>query len=128
VGLEVFSPSSPNSPRWNPQDGTVTVQVNYRPNAAPAYKINVTDVPHAELQSKLTEIFAHRPYRMMWVTGDDNLRFSDVADVIDIGRASNVNHIGLITRGFIRQLGLHQVRSPFPKPGNNAKSTHEELE
>jgi biopolymer transport protein ExbD len=125
VGLEVFSPSSPDSPRWTPQDGTVTVQVIYRPNAAPAYTINDTDVKHAELQSKLTEIFASRPYRVMWVTGEDNLRFSDVADVIDIGRASNVDHIGLMTPGFIRQLGLHQVRSQFPKPRDHTKSTHE---
>jgi biopolymer transport protein ExbD len=125
VGLEVFSPSSPDSPRWTPQDGTVTVQVIYRPNAAPAYTINDTDVKHAELQSKLTEIFASRPYRVMWVTGDDNLRSSDIVDVIDIGRASNVDRIGLLTPGFIRQLGLHQVRSQFPKPRDHTKSTHE---
>jgi biopolymer transport protein ExbD len=116
VGLEVFSPSSPNSPRWIPQDGTVTVQVIYRPNEAPAYTINGADVKHDELQSKLTEIFASRPYRVMWVTGEDNLRFSDVSDVVDIGRASNVYRIGLLTPGFIGQLGLHQVRSKVAKP------------
>jgi len=107
VGLEVFSPSSPNSPRWVPQDGTVTVQVTYRPNADPEYKINGTDVARAELQSRLAEIFSSRPYRVMWVTGDDNLRFSDIADVIDTARAAKVVHIGLLTPGFTRQLGLH---------------------
>jgi biopolymer transport protein ExbD len=99
VGLEVFSPSSPDSPRWTPQDGTVTIRGIYRPNAAPAYTINETDVKHAELRSKLTEIFASRPYRVMWVKGDDNLRFSDIVDVIDIGRASNVDYIGVLTPG-----------------------------
>jgi len=36
---------------------------------------------------------------MMFVAGDDNLRFSDIADVIDIGSASNAERIGLITPG-----------------------------
>jgi biopolymer transport protein ExbD len=107
VGLEVFSPSSPDSPRWGPQDGTIIVQVFYRPNAAPAYKINTTEVEHAELQSTLAEIFASRPYRVMWVTGDDSLRFSDIADLIDTARAAKVVRIGLLTPEFRKQLMLH---------------------
>ena len=35
----------------------------------------------------------------MFIKGDDNLSFSDIAEVIDIGRASNVDHIGLMTPG-----------------------------
>jgi len=35
----------------------------------------------------------------MFVQGDDNLRFSDIADVIDIGIASNADHIELMTQG-----------------------------
>jgi biopolymer transport protein ExbD len=131
VGLEVFSPSSPDSPRWTPQDGSVDVHVVYRPDAAPVYKINETDVSHAELQSKLSEIYASvasRAYRMLFVTGDDNLHFSDIADVIDIGRAANIDRIGLLTPGFIRQLGLHPIPSPFPQPRDHAKSPHEEPE
>jgi biopolymer transport protein ExbD len=101
VGLEVSFPSPPKTPTRgsSPPDRTIVVQVIYRPNAAPAYKINAADVAHAELQSKLTEIYAHRDERVMFVKGDDNLRFSDIADVIDIGRASNVDHIGLMTPG-----------------------------
>jgi biopolymer transport protein ExbD len=106
VGLEVFSPSSPDSPRWTPRDGTFIVQVFYRPNGAPAYKINENDVAHTELQSKLAAIFASRPYRVLWVTGDGNLRFSDIADVIDTARAAKVIRIGLLTPVFIGQLGL----------------------
>lgn len=101
VGLEVLIPSLPETPtrRSSPPDSTIIVHVVYRPNAAPAYTINAADVAHAELQSKLTEIYVSRADRVMFVTGDDNLRFSDIADVIDIGRASNVDHIGLMTPG-----------------------------
>jgi biopolymer transport protein ExbD len=103
VGLEVSFPSPPETRAraWRNDERTVVVHVIYRPNAAPAYKLNAADVAHAELQSKLGAIFANLAERVMFVEGDDNLRFSDVADVIDIGRASNVDHIGLMTPGII---------------------------
>ena len=46
---------------------------------------------------KLTEIYANRAERVMFVRGDDNVDFGQIADVIDIGRAANVDHIGLMT-------------------------------
>ena len=33
----------------------------------------------------------------MFVKGDDNVDFRYVAEVIDIGRSANVDHIGLMT-------------------------------
>ena len=51
----------------------------------------------ADLLPKLTEIYANRAERVMFVKGDDDLDFRYVADVIDIGRAANVDHIGLMT-------------------------------
>ena len=101
VGHEVFIPSPPETPARgsSPPDRTIVVHVIYHPNAAPAYKINAADVAHDELQPKLTEIYANRAERVMFVKGDDNLNFSDIADVIDIGRASNADHIGLMTPG-----------------------------
>jgi biopolymer transport protein ExbD len=101
VGLEVIIPPLPEIPTRGSslQDRTIIVHVIYRPNATPAYKIDAADIAHDELQSKLTEIYANRAERVMFVKGDNNLRFSDIADVIDIGRASNADHIGLITPG-----------------------------
>ena len=103
VGLEVSFPSPPKMPARgsNPPDRTIVVHVIFRPNAAPAYQINSVDVAHADLQSRLNEIFANRAERVLFIKGDDDLNFSDIADVIDIGRASNVDHIGLITPGVI---------------------------
>jgi biopolymer transport protein ExbD len=71
--------------------------VLYRPGQLPAYKINEIDVNHSELLSKLTEIYANRAERVMFVKGDDNVEFRYIADVIDIGKAANVDHIGLMT-------------------------------
>lgn len=100
AGLEVSFPSPKTPARGSSHpDRTIVVHVIYRPNAAPAYKINSADVAHADLQSRLNEIFADRAERVLFIKGDDDLNFSDIADVIDIGRASNVDHIGLVTPG-----------------------------
>jgi biopolymer transport protein ExbD len=98
-GLDALVPQPPKDPQKQPQqnDRTIVVQVLYRPGATPTYKINETDVQRAELLPKLTEIYANRAERVMFVRGDDDLNFAYIADVIDIGRAANVDHIGLMT-------------------------------
>ena len=78
-------------------DRTIVVQVMYHPGAAPTYKINETDVQKGELLPKLTDIYSNRAERVMFVRGDDNLNFAYVAEVIDIAKAANVDHIGLMT-------------------------------
>ncbi len=98
-GLDALVPQPPKNPQQQqqPNDRTIVVQVLYRPGQAPAYKINDTDVNHTDLLPKLTEIYANRAERVMFVKGDDDVNFAYIADVIDIGRAANVDHIGLMT-------------------------------
>ncbi len=98
-GLDALVPQPPKNPQQQqqPNDRTIVVQVLYRAGAAPAYKINETDVSHAELLQKLTDIYANRAERVMFVKGDDDVNFAYIADVIDIGKAANVDHIGLMT-------------------------------
>src|ERR1700683_2896995 len=61
-GLDALVPQPPKDPqKTQPQnDRTIVVQVLYRPGQAPAYKINETDVEHADLLPKLTDIYANR--------------------------------------------------------------------
>jgi biopolymer transport protein TolR len=98
-GLDALVPQPPKNPQQQqqPNDRTIVVQVIYRPGQQPAYKINETDVNHSDLLPKLTEIYANRAERVMFVRGDDDVNFAYIADVIDIGRAANVDHIGLMT-------------------------------
>jgi biopolymer transport protein TolR len=98
-GLDALVPQPPKDPQKQPpqNDRTIVVQVLYRPGQAPAYKINETDVEHADLLPKLTDIYANRAEKVMFVKGDDDLNFAYIADVIDIGRAADVDHIGLMT-------------------------------
>ncbi len=97
-GLDALVPQPPKTPqKQQPNDRTIVVQVIYHAGAAPQYKINETSVQKSELLPKLTDIYANRAERVMFVKGDDNLDFRYVAEVIDIGRAANVDHIGLMT-------------------------------
>jgi biopolymer transport protein TolR len=45
----------------------------------------------------LTNIYANRAERVMFVKGDDDVSFASIANVIDIARAANVDNIGLMT-------------------------------
>jgi biopolymer transport protein TolR len=98
-GLDALVPQPPKDPQKQPPqtDRTIVVQVFYHPGAPPTYKINEDDVAKADLLSRLTQIYANRAERVMFVRGDDDVNFAYIADVIDIGRAANVDHIGLMT-------------------------------
>jgi biopolymer transport protein TolR len=106
-GLDALVPQPPKNPekQQNPTDRTIVVQVLHQAGRLPSYKINETDVyngaggPAAqkELLARLTEIYANRAERVMFVKGDDDIDFHYVAEVIDIGRSANVDHIGLMT-------------------------------
>jgi biopolymer transport protein ExbD len=98
-GLDALVPQPPKNPekQSQPNDRTIVVQVLHVPGGAPQYKINETPYNKADLLPRLTEIYANRAERIMFVKGDDDLNFAYVAEVIDIGRAANVDHIGLMT-------------------------------
>ena len=106
-GLDALVPQPPKDPQkqTQPNDRTIVVQVLHEAGAPPSYKINDTVIfngqggvaAQKELQARLTEIYANRAERVMFVKGDDDIDFHYVAEVIDIGRSANVDHIGLMT-------------------------------
>jgi biopolymer transport protein TolR len=97
-GLDALVPQPPKNPeQQNDNQRTIVVQVLHVNAGPPQYKINETSYAKADLLPKLTEIYANRAERVMFVKADDNIDFRYVADIIDIGRAANVDHVGLMT-------------------------------
>lgn len=98
-GLDALVPQPPKHQNQDQDNSrTIVVTVTSRPGGGePGYKINQDDVAKSDLITKLTTIFATRAERVMFIKGDDKLNFGDVAEVIDIGHAAGVDHIGLIT-------------------------------
>jgi len=98
-GLEALVPQPPKTPQPENKidQRTIVVQVLARAGSPPAYKINEDSFAKADLLPKLTDIYQNRAERVMFVKGDDNLDFHYIAEVIDMGRAANVDHVGLLT-------------------------------
>ena len=98
-GLDALVPQPPPpNQKAPPPDRTIVVQViDQGPGKTPAVKINQDDVTWDNLQDRLTDIFKTRAEKVMFVKGDDNIPFADVANVIDIAHASGVDKVGLIT-------------------------------
>ena len=99
-GLDALvpQPPPPNQPKDTQPDRTIVVQViDKGPGQEPGVKINQDDVTWDSLQGKLTDIFKTRAEKVMFVKGDDNIPFADIANVIDIAHASGVDKVGLIT-------------------------------
>jgi biopolymer transport protein TolR len=99
-GLDALvpQPPPPNQKQTNTPDRTIVVQLIDRgAGQAPGVKINQDDETWDGLQGRLTDIFKTRAEKVMFVKGDDNIPFYDVANVIDIAHASGVDKVGLIT-------------------------------
>jgi biopolymer transport protein TolR len=100
-GLDALvpQPPPPNQKQPPPQaDRTIVVQlIDHGPGQAPGLKINQDDATWESLQGRLTDIFKTRAEKVMFVKGDDNIPFADVANVIDIAHSAGVDKVGLIT-------------------------------
>ena len=99
-GLEALVPQPPPKDTKPQEDNrTVVVQVIERAGGRPVLKINQDDVSWNDLGNRLTDIFKTRAERVMFVRGDDNVEFQDVAQVIDVAKGTQwVDKIGLLTR------------------------------
>ena len=99
-GLDALvpQPPPPNTPPAQ-TDRTVVVQVlQDQGSSKPKLKINQEDVSWDNLGTRLTDIFKTRAERVMFVKGDPDVEFQNVATVIDIARGTQVvDKVGLIT-------------------------------
>ncbi len=93
-GLEALVPQ-PNPNQQPQQENIRTVVITVDPGNKIA--INQDPVDKRLLGQKLEDIFKTRAERIVFVKGDSNLDFREVADVIDIAKGAGIDKIGLIT-------------------------------
>jgi biopolymer transport protein ExbD len=98
-GLDALipQPPPPNAPKNDNPQRTIVVQLIDRPGQEPGLKINNEDATWSNLEGRLTDIYKQRAEKVMFVKGDDNIVFDNVANVIDIAHAAGVDKVGLIT-------------------------------
>jgi biopolymer transport protein ExbD len=96
-GLDALVPQpNPNQEQQQNEPDVRTVVVSV--NEGGQLLINQDPVTKAELGTRLTDIFRTRADRTMFVRGDPEVLFADVAEVIDIAKGAQVDKIGLITK------------------------------
>ena len=99
-GLDALVPQPPPPNQKTQPDPQRTIVVQVLDKGAgqlPGLKINDRDEAWDSLQGSLTDIFKSRAEKVMFVKGDDNIPFQNVAQVIDIAHAAGVDKVGLIT-------------------------------
>ena len=99
-GLDALVPQPPPKDKQPPPDlnRTIVVQlIDHGSGNPPGLKINQDEVTWETLQGRFEDIFKTRAEKVMFVKGDDNVPFADVASAIDIAHSAGVDKVGLIT-------------------------------
>jgi biopolymer transport protein TolR len=97
-GLDTLIPQPPkDKTQQQENDRTIVVQILANGKGEPSYKINDDAFAKSDIEPKLSEIFATRSEKVMFVQGGADLDFGKVAEVIDMGHQADVDNIGLIT-------------------------------
>jgi biopolymer transport protein TolR len=94
-GLEALvpQPAPPNQPQNDADQRTVVVSVA----KDKSMMINTEPTDENKLGPRLEEIFKTRAERLIFVKGDPDLEFQDVAKVIDIAKGVGIDKVGLMT-------------------------------
>lgn len=96
-GLDALVPQPPKNKTAEPDSHTIVVQIMGTTNGAVSYKINDDAFNKTDLEPKLQQIFAARSEKVMFVKGDPDLYYGNIAEVIDYGHQAGVDNIGIIT-------------------------------
>jgi biopolymer transport protein ExbD len=96
-GLDALVPQ-PNKEKSPPPDEVLNRTIVVSVDAQGRLKINQEDTTLEALGPRLEEIFKTRNERVMFVKGDPDVHFGNIAQVIDIAKGAGIDKIGLITR------------------------------
>jgi biopolymer transport protein ExbD len=102
-GLDALLPQARDEHPSRESTTTIVIQVSQR-NAGPVLRINGEPVELDTLSARITQIFAARAEKVVFVTGDADLDFAEVAAVIDIAHASGIDKVGLMTAPLAKPL------------------------
>jgi biopolymer transport protein ExbD len=67
-------------------------------NPGGQYDVNTEVIPASNLQARLTEIFAPRTRKVIFVRGAENITYGDIIFGIDAARAAGITVVGLVPR------------------------------
>ena len=90
----------------NPSQAQPSIQIVMQIEPNGVYRINTLQVPVAQLQQKLTEIYQNRPQKVIFVKAAGNVVYQDVITAMDAARGAGVKVIGAVLPSQEAQIGL----------------------
>jgi biopolymer transport protein ExbD len=90
----------------NPTQAQPSTNIVLQVEPGGVYKINTLQVPKAQLQQKLTDIYANRPQKIIFVKAGPDIVYQDVIAAMDAARGAGVKVIGAVLPSQESQLGM----------------------
>jgi biopolymer transport protein ExbD len=87
------------------QESTVS-QIMLVFDAERRVSINNRDIPLAEIEKNLRDIFEPRRDKTLFLAGAGTLRYGDIIQVIDAAKGAGVEKVGIVTEGMRRAAGV----------------------
>jgi biopolymer transport protein TolR len=88
------------------QQETTVSQIMLVLDADRKVSVNNRDVPLAELERNLRDIFEPRRDKTLFLAGAGTLRYGDIIQVIDAAKGAGVEKVGIVTEGMRRAAGV----------------------
>jgi biopolymer transport protein TolR len=98
---ESASVPQPQSRDIQSPENAVVLEVRKGGQGDADFRINQQPVSRRDLPAQLAEIFASRSQRVLFIKGDDQLSFLQIAEAIDISHAAGIDRVGLITPNLV---------------------------
>jgi biopolymer transport protein TolR len=83
---------APENPAENPDQIVLEVKRGQQ------YFLNRQPIPAPNLRSRLTEVYAPRPRKVIFIKADEDVTYGDVIYAVDIAKQSNIEIVGLVPR------------------------------
>jgi len=96
-GLDALVPQ-PSKDKSQPDQDVINRTIVVSVDARGGLKLNQDPISMNDLGPRLEDIFKTRNERIMFVKGDPDTSFGDVAAVIDVAKGAGIDKIGLITK------------------------------
>ena len=97
-GVSVSVPPMPKKDQPPPPPNANPDQIVLEVKAGPSYFLNQQPIPAPNLQARLTEVFAPRPRKVIFIKGDENVPYGEVVKAVDASRASGIEVVGIVPR------------------------------
>lgn len=94
VGLDALTPAADHNENSAISETAIVLTID----AAGAYRLNTSPIDSGSLAPKLTEIYALRANKVLFLKAAPDLEFHTVAEAIDIAQTSAVDRVAFMPR------------------------------